>query len=608
MKRLISLFLVVCICFSPAMAAEDGFSAVPAGSWYESAVGICVDAGLMSGTGGGRFNPDGPLSKIECLALAARLHEIQNGGDGVLPQAPEDWGKITLTTADGTIISDYGDSGTWRLIAQSRVDSGHLCMVLDTLPLSVWGETQSGKTAMLITDGGPYMGSVTLMTYDTPVLCFEPESDTYQEAAAAIHHAAARCPGPDKWYRDAFYYAEYQSLGEDMPAHTIYDNEAADRFSFARALAAASGSLEPVNAITALPDADAETVLDLYNAGILTGTDKYGTFGGSLGLTRAEAAVMLARVLEPETRLTFTPSPLPFRDYTLTELDTGDAQSDSCPWVSSEYLMLYRQNGGESLLRADGSPMVLEEGISFSTWNGGGLLVLEKADPSLPSGYARGVMDASDGHMVLPFARYDECTLTPDNHILTRVNSADPNEGWALRDSGGTRLTTLYGPADRTSYNEGLSCRYDEGTGLWGYADNRGDWALAPQWGSYTSFRDGYAVVSSDGGCGVIDKNGRYLIPPVYPELSYCGGGLFAYRDWGALEQGWVWADGRTARSGYAASDARCSGGYIAIGNRYLNADGVPVTPVFEWVGPVAEDGGAFVGLDGKVYRLQFVE
>ena len=609
MKRLISLFLVVSICFSPALAAGGGFYDVPAGSWYARAVETCVDAGLMSGTGDGRFSPEKPLTGVECLVLAARLHEIQNGGDGVLPHAPEDWGKITLTTEDGTVISGYGDSDTWVWYVFTHYGEGYLYHPLGTPELDAWGETQHGKPATVTVDGVDYRGKVEkTMPFDRFTLVFYPEDE--DTATPALHRAYLQRPAPDKWYRDAFYYVESQGLLERFPDTSLYGTEAATRLDFAHYLAAVGG-LEPVNAITELPDTTDEAVLTLYNAGILNGLDAYGTFSGVLGLSRAEGAAMLTRVLEPETRLTFTPAPLPYRDYTLTELDTGGGETDIWPWISAEYLVLYRQdadgNGlGECLLRADGSLILPEENVTFSTWNGDGLVVLEKPDPSLPFGYACGVMDASDGHMVLPFARFDECVLTPDNHILTRVNSADPNEGWALRDSSGKQLTTLYGPADRTTYSEGLSCRYDGAVGLCGYADNKGDWALAPQWYNCTSFRDGYAIVNTEGGYGVIDKSGRFLIPPTHQDLFYCGGGLFAYNDYDVCSRGWVWADGRTARSAYAGNGATYSGGYTATGNRFLNADGVPVTPEFEWVGPVAGDGSAFVGLDGKIYRLQF--
>lgn len=48
--------------------------------------------------------------------------------------------------------------------------------------------------------------------------------------------------------------------------------------------------------------------LQLYNWGILTGMDKYGTLAPEKTLTRAEAAAMVARMARPELRKTFTPA------------------------------------------------------------------------------------------------------------------------------------------------------------------------------------------------------------------------------------------------------------------------------------------------------------
>lgn len=69
-----------------------------------------------------------------------------------------------------------------------------------------------------------------------------------------------------------------------------------------------AGLLEPINAITALPDSDEAMVLAYYNAGILTGTDEYGSFQGGKGLTRAEAAAMVSRIIRPGLRLEFAPA------------------------------------------------------------------------------------------------------------------------------------------------------------------------------------------------------------------------------------------------------------------------------------------------------------
>lgn len=69
--------------------------------------------------------------------------------------------------------------------------------------------------------------------------------------------------------------------------------------------------LTPINDVKKLPDPDLGnivTVLKYYNAGILTGLDKYGTFAGEKPLTRAEAAAMVSRIIRPGLRLSFTPA------------------------------------------------------------------------------------------------------------------------------------------------------------------------------------------------------------------------------------------------------------------------------------------------------------
>ncbi len=76
-------------------------------------------------------------------------------------------------------------------------------------------------------------------------------------------------------------------------------------FSYLAAVVPES-ELAPINAIAALPDTDDAGVLRFYNAGVLTGTDEYGTFRPAGSLSRAECATMVARIIRPELRQRFT--------------------------------------------------------------------------------------------------------------------------------------------------------------------------------------------------------------------------------------------------------------------------------------------------------------
>lgn len=94
MKKLLSLLLCLVFCLSvPVMAAEVpaeeplfpktvtylSFPDVPAGHWAESSIRLCVETGLMKGTGK-NFAPGVTLTNAEVMTLAARIHCAFNGG------------------------------------------------------------------------------------------------------------------------------------------------------------------------------------------------------------------------------------------------------------------------------------------------------------------------------------------------------------------------------------------------------------------------------------------------------------------------------------------------------------------------------------------------
>lgn len=136
-----------------------------------------------------------------------------------------------------------------------------------------------------------------------------------------------------------WYYWEVQYL-ENAGIQGPDPEAPATRAQFAALLSAvAPESYTPaINSITALPDSSDAEVLRLYNAGILTGSDAYGTFNPSGTLRRHECAAMVARVVRPDLRQQFT-------------LQTAPAQTTtpSAPLTYEEELMqteALRVNGG----------------------------------------------------------------------------------------------------------------------------------------------------------------------------------------------------------------------------------------------------------------------
>jgi hypothetical protein len=147
---------------------------------------------------------------------------------------------------------------------------------------------------------------------------YDPEGNvTYAEAivfANKIHAiykygtADVITPIPDEeWYAGHIAYAEKEGIIEtgrfDMPM-----NDAATRAVIMRLLAKSlpAGEWGKLNTFTSVHDVDANDaeIIKLYEAGIITGKDERGTFGGDDLVTREQVAAMVARIVDVQWRRT----------------------------------------------------------------------------------------------------------------------------------------------------------------------------------------------------------------------------------------------------------------------------------------------------------------
>ena len=113
------------------------------------------------------------------------------------------------------------------------------------------------------------------------------------------------------WYQHQVDYlvTRATAAGDTTSVNTLSAPEAiATRADFFRLLALAvdDSLLAPINSVTFLPDTDDPAVLAFYNAGILAGTDKYGTFNPQGTLSRMECAAMVSRLVRSELRVVVT--------------------------------------------------------------------------------------------------------------------------------------------------------------------------------------------------------------------------------------------------------------------------------------------------------------
>ncbi len=93
MKKLIrqaAAFLLCALLLCPAAQAAAGYADVPEGAWYAGAADYCTISGLMSGTGNGRFDPDGAVTRAMLAAVLYRLagSPAESAGESAFADVP----------------------------------------------------------------------------------------------------------------------------------------------------------------------------------------------------------------------------------------------------------------------------------------------------------------------------------------------------------------------------------------------------------------------------------------------------------------------------------------------------------------------------------------
>lgn len=123
--------------------------------------------------------------------------------------------------------------------------------------------------------------------------------------------------GADWWTPyDGYLRQEIPSLAssKDYASMTQTPTGSCHRGEFLTLLAAVlkdtGTTLPEINQVSAVPDCQDPDLIAFYRWGVLSGKDEYGTLEEDAALTRAAAAAMLARIVDPSLRVRFTPKPL----------------------------------------------------------------------------------------------------------------------------------------------------------------------------------------------------------------------------------------------------------------------------------------------------------
>lgn len=100
--------------FTKANTYEDGhFTDVSSNDWYAGSVKTAYELGLVKGSTEETFNPKGNITVAETIALAARLHNIYNGGKAEFVQGSP-WYQVYVDYAaeNGILREKYSNYST----------------------------------------------------------------------------------------------------------------------------------------------------------------------------------------------------------------------------------------------------------------------------------------------------------------------------------------------------------------------------------------------------------------------------------------------------------------------------------------------------------------
>lgn len=579
MKKLLTTCLCVILLLglsAPAFAAADtGFTDVPADSWFAPYVDICADEGLMSGVGGGRFDPAREVSYAECIQLTVQLDRRQKGLTGPLEDPPEGWGTWIVTDENGTVLFDHRDNTGWYSSADQDVFSFPEERVAPLI----------GKSGTLTVNGETFHGKFIAKTDQTRAgLLLQGLTGTQASSIWDGAYLAKKLQDLPVWARPALYYAQTAPLelaGLELSAAP------ATRYDFLCALEEVSGlhQMPEINPIDDLPDIPTDSTItyhhdgisttygsigDFYRAGIVTGLDAYGSFCGGKTLSRAECAAMLARVLRPELRVKMDLAPYPYPgSCTLTKLgltrdgwyhNTGNWHSPDTNEhpIDARLLRVSRQEGDTVDYDADGI-MTLDGAWLLPVGRYGeigdfGADGLAKTATTHYMGTAKyGVIDTF-GKEVLP-AVYSSVLLGGDGVILA---AKERGGDYTALDRSGKVLGTLPASVDDGA-REGLVPYRDEAGNI-GYLDLTGAVVIPARYEQAGLFYEGLAAVWENETVGFIDKTGKTVIPFQYDPWLL---GPYRFRDGAAL----VSLDGETVM--IDASGREITRRYAYLGRRF---------------------------------------
>ena len=170
---------------------RDQFTDVNETLWYghdqQKVIATAYEYGLMQGSGN-TFNPTGNMTIAEAVTIAARVHHIHNGGDGIFTQG-NPWYQVYV---DYCIANDIIGSGTFSDYNKAATRAEMAYIFSCALPASEFASQNTVDSLPDVNSNTPYYSAI-LMLYKAGVVAgsdsigtFNPANNITRAEAAAI--------------------------------------------------------------------------------------------------------------------------------------------------------------------------------------------------------------------------------------------------------------------------------------------------------------------------------------------------------------------------------------------------------------------------------------
>ncbi len=167
--------------FEKTRTYEGQFADVSETAWYAPSVKTCYEIGLINGASATSFNPQGMFTLAEAATIAARMHNIYNGGDGKIPAGEGAWynGAVNYCIENG--IFKKGEFADYTRYATRAEMAG---IVVAALPKTEWKAINNVTVLPDVENNGGKNETAVFTLYNAGILAGSDEYGKFQPNAA----------------------------------------------------------------------------------------------------------------------------------------------------------------------------------------------------------------------------------------------------------------------------------------------------------------------------------------------------------------------------------------------------------------------------------------